>query len=195
MSDLSRIPIEQLPIQAILHFQPSPSYLAIPYLETIAVKEGIHDISIATDIFRLCTSHNSRNLDQPLPPNGNEPLPSFDLRQAIMQMQVDRKSKVYNISTPRLPDELTALFRLLDAASFADASVAPRDSARMDVVEVDRYEPTPDDELGIRPLEKGLVHDHRPTLAAFDRAGDISDMILYLAGGPLEDLFDLQTAR
>lgn len=70
-------------------------------------------------------------VDQPLPPNGNEPAENFDLRAAITQLQLDRGAAAQE----SLDDigELSRLADRLEAMSFADAFVAQRDWGRLEV--------------------------------------------------------------
>jgi len=72
-------------------------------------------------------------IEQPLPPNGNEPLPSFDLRRALMQIQMDRGRFEAVSPLPDQPQDLTEAFTAIDNASWADAHVHPRPSALMEV--------------------------------------------------------------
>jgi hypothetical protein len=56
-------------------------------------------------------------------------------------------------------------------------------SADYQLYEIDRYEPTIDDQLGVRILLKPELPDHIPTLPAYDRTLDISDCLLDSVGG------------
>ncbi|KAL7419140.1 hypothetical protein Q5752_005976 [Cryptotrichosporon argae] len=174
-NDTTRVPraaLAQLPLQTILHFLPPQRHVTEAYLAAIAAHEGIP----TTGQYDAGVSPRVDLLDQPLPPNGNEPMPHFDLRRAIMQMQLDRKSG------PQAADvddgvisgqDLAQLARCLDLRSYADAWVAPRSWAVMDVAEVDRFAPGPDDEGTTHPttlLVKPEVA--RPTLPAYDRASE-----------------------
>ena len=49
--------------------------------------------------------------------------------------------------------------------------------------EVDRYQPTLDDKLGVRTLLKPELPDHIPILPAYDRTTEISDFLLDKVGG------------
>lgn len=127
--DTARIPIAQLPLQTMLHFHPAPTHLAIPYLEEIARKERIHSWTPTNSV----GVDSKITLDCLLAPNGNEPLPTFDLRQAITQMQVDRNHPPV-IRTPwAFPQDLDRAYQMLDNVSFSDACVSPRDWAIMEV--------------------------------------------------------------
>ena len=129
-ADPARVPRNQLPLQTTLHFEAPPSYLAMPYLEAIALCEGV-------DSF-IDYEHDQRNkpvlLDQPLSPNGHEPLPYLDIRQAIMQLQLDRSGRTIPSSENNKAhlDPEAALVDL-DTTSFADAFVAPRTWADIEV--------------------------------------------------------------
>ena len=133
MSDPNRIPRDSLPLQTILHFRPPPSHLAIPYLETIALHENIRTAKLGARLYRGATSLPPPLIEQPLPPNGNEPLPSFDLRRALTQMQMDRGRFEAVSPLPDKPQDLTEAFTAIDNASWADTYVHPRPSALMEV--------------------------------------------------------------
>lgn len=127
--DTTRIPIAQLPLQAMLHFHPAPTHLAIPYLEEIARKERIHHWTPTNSV----GVDSKISLDCLLAPNGNEPLPTFDLRQAITQMQVDRSHPQMPQTPSAFPRDLDRAYRMLDNVSFSDAYVSPRDWTIMEV--------------------------------------------------------------
>ena len=118
-------------MQAILHFHTPPSNLAIPFLGAVARQEGIVNFAVATELFHASVSRVTPSLDQPLPPNGNEPLPAFDLRKALSQMQLDRSSG--HAANPPSPPQEDSVFGSMEAASWADALVAPRSRSIMDV--------------------------------------------------------------
>jgi len=88
----------------------------------------------ATDLLTRCTYRLPDVLDQPVPPNGHEPLPYFDLRRAITQMQLDRGARQTPPVEPKSPNtDLKRMFRQLNSGSFADAFVSPRAWALMEV--------------------------------------------------------------
>ena len=128
------MPRDQLPLQATLHFQPAPSHLAIPYLETLPLPEGICQPIDAVDLYARCSECTSELIDTPLAPNGNEPVRRFDLRQAITQMQLDRSAQsIRQNGEDSSKLSFRDVCRSLDIMSFADAHVSPRGWARMDV--------------------------------------------------------------
>jgi len=57
--------------------------------------------------------------------------------------------------------------------------------------EIDRYEPTPDDQLGVAALLKPELLDHIPTLPAYDRTSEIATFLSDNVGGapPPDDMF------
>jgi hypothetical protein len=181
-----------------LHFRAAPSYLAQPYLASIAQKHGFScNVSrLYQDCSRPCLPDL---VDQPLPPNGNEPEERFDLRAALMQMQLDRQSSCERrrhggVRKETLGD-IGALTRQLDAESYADAFVAPRPWARLEVCgrgghcsslqisEGDRFAPTGDDQDGIRLVCKPDVQDLHPVLAAYAASEDMATALVECAGG------------
>lgn len=62
------------------------------------------------------------------------------------------------------------------------------------MAEIDRYEPTGDDQLGVKILLKPELPHRIPTLPAYDRANEISSSLLDGIGGssPPDDLFTNQ---
>ncbi|KAK4684821.1 hypothetical protein P7C73_g5344, partial [Tremellales sp. Uapishka_1] len=191
-NDLSLVPIHQLPLQAILEFRPPPASVAIAYLEKLALLENAYIPGYANEVYQKCVHRTPIDyLDRPLPPNGNEPRPYFDLRKAINQMQLDLRHPI--ITRPIAEEvnfDLREMFRQIENISFSDAFVEPRLWARMEVVEIDRHQPGPDDELGLAALIKPPADDFRPTFAAYDRSLDISNELLRLSGRsrPARDL-------
>ncbi|ORY34106.1 hypothetical protein BCR39DRAFT_518512 [Naematelia encephala] len=196
-NDVQRIPVDQLPLQAILRFHPPPSYLAIPYLERIATRESITEPRYAADLYESCMIKSSTDRDQPVVPNGNEGLLHFDLRRALMQMQLDRQSScgLPSTQTAVQETELGKLVRRLEIVSFADAFVAPRDWAKMDVTEIDRHESGADDELGVLALVKPELPDRICYLPAYDYSDEMASTLIDMSGGYLPPIGDLHTAR
>lgn len=139
------IPINSLPLQTILHFQPPPSYVAQAYLGAIAQRHGV-SVDI-TQLYADCTRAPYDLVAQPLPPNGNEPLELFDLRAAINQMQAHRghASDRQDHRRSHMCTDLVDLVRQIETLSFADARVAPRGWELMEV----------------RMLQNGLTADLR----------------------------------
>ncbi|ORX36758.1 hypothetical protein BD324DRAFT_627072 [Kockovaella imperatae] len=182
-NDPSRIPIDTLPLQTVLYFQPPPSYLAIPFLETLAQQYGISP-NRAVDLYHGCCVSSCgvvNHLDQPLPPNGSEPIKRFDLRRAINQLQFDRK---VCRSSKRQPQDDLDEFRRIEVLSFCDAFVGPRGSHVLETELIDRHRPNTDDELGVHQLVKPWIKDSVPVLIGFDKATEIEAYLMDLVGGP-----------
>ncbi|KLT39860.1 hypothetical protein CC85DRAFT_250491 [Cutaneotrichosporon oleaginosum] len=188
-NDLATIPTDILPLQVILHFRAAPSYLVQPYLASIARRHGL-----ACDVPRLfqdCSRPCLTDLlEQPLPPNGNEPEERFDLRAALMQMQLDRqfscaRRRRHDGVDKRSLGEIGTLTRQLDAESYADTFVAPRPWARLEVCEGDRFMPSGDDQDGIRLVCKPDVQDLYPELAAYSASEEMAEALVECAGGSL----------
>jgi hypothetical protein len=105
-------------------------------------------------------------------------------------------------------DDLAMALKRADAVSYTDAHLAERSWAMMEVSrpdihvpkadfqlsEIDRYEPTLDDQLGVKSLLKPELPDHIPTLPADDRTSVIATFLLDSVGGslPPDDLFTTQ---
>lgn len=197
-----RIPLDHVPLHTTLHFFPPPSYLAQPYLAAIAAHHGVH--ADVANLYEQCAQPPLDLVEQPLPPNGNEPAARFDLRAAVTQMQLDR-SKVASRCDVIQPDdvpsvgglELADVVRRMEATSFADAFVAPRAWARMEVADIDRLSPSSDDQNMPGILVKPDVQDLYPALGAgaYANTADMSGTLLHLAGGALPPLGTLQLAQ
>lgn len=127
-TDISRIPLQTLPLQTILHFHPASIPLARAYLSAIAKHHGVED---AVPKHLRQQPYHCDLVDQPLPPSGNEPMETFDLRAAITQMQLDRGSVPEK--GPEDIRELSSLALRLENMSFADAFVSQRDWGRLEV--------------------------------------------------------------
>lgn len=127
------MPRDSLPLQTTLHFRPPAAELAQAYLAAVATVHGVE-----SDIGRLYERSleplRPELVNQPLPPNGNEPNAQFDLRAALTQLQLDRSAPAeLGAEEAELVGELDALLLRLDATSFADAYIAPRAWARLEV--------------------------------------------------------------
>ncbi|WVR07163.1 hypothetical protein IAU60_004204 [Kwoniella sp. DSM 27419] len=208
-NDHTRLPKDQLPLQAILQFRPPPSHIAIPYLSSIAIQEGCADGEAIPRLWRESMHRGGEvALDQPLPPNGNEPVPCADLRRAITQLQLDRGVNLEHAAEGHREDrlmvlagdveendDLDVLARRFEATSYADAFVDLRPAAKLELYEIDRHAPTADDELGPRLLVKPEMDDAYPVYAGSDISPIISGRLVGLAGGQLPILGDVQLAR
>jgi len=75
-----------------------------------------------------------QSLQTPGPPNGNEWLPTFDLRRAIMQLQLERGVPIDDVPSPAPDlDDLAMVFKRADVVSYTDAHLAERSWATMEV--------------------------------------------------------------
>jgi len=78
--------------------------------------------------------NHPQSLQTPGPPNGNEWLPSFDLRRAIMQLQLERGVPIDDFPSPAPDlDDLAMVFKRADLVSYTDAHLAERSWATMEV--------------------------------------------------------------
>lgn len=118
-----------------------------------------------------------------------------------MQMQLDRKSSYERLRHRGVRHhsvgEIGVLARQLDAESYADAFVAPRpwacqevrgghtSTANIQISEIDRFVPTPDDQDGIRLLYKPEVPDVYPVLARYGATAELAEALVVSAGGGL----------
>jgi hypothetical protein len=123
------VPIASLPLQAILRYRPVPAELAVPYLAAIAANEGVGDVA---GLYAASHSAPPDLLEQPLAPNGHEVIPTFDLRRAIMQMQLDRGGQAKGQSGMPV-DGMEAVVAAFDARSYSNAFVQPRASSVIEV--------------------------------------------------------------
>ena len=199
VADPSAAPLDQLPLQTILHFQPPSADLAISYLDHLARYSGIGQAGYAADLYRLSTVTPRDVIDRPLPPNGNEPLELFDLRRAIVQMQLERDgNREVQVSTESPADtepvDFGPVARTVELRSLADA-LSPPAWAVMEIDEIDRYNTTPDDMVGIHQLVKPPLRDDRPYLGAvaYDRCTAIASTLQPLS--PPAEVHDLPSRR
>lgn len=72
----------------------------------------------------------------PLCPNGHEPIPTFDLRKAITQLQLDRGKSSCSPLRAEEVIELPALVAGIEQRSFTDAWIAPRPWAVVEVCDL-----------------------------------------------------------
>ncbi|KAI9639449.1 uncharacterized protein MKK02DRAFT_29508 [Dioszegia hungarica] len=182
-NDPLRIPIATLPLQAILQFEAPPPSLAISYLGAIAQHETLtHLDPSALHTSSFSSTPNLLAQPTPLPPNGHEPIPTFDLRRAITQMQLDRNVAPYSSSRPMdsPSKDLICLAKSLEQRSFADAWISPRPWATIEMNELDRYGDTPDDLLGVHALSKPEVHPDRVALPGHSAEMDMEEYLLSL---------------
>lgn len=134
------IPFEELALQTTLLFDRPPSYLALPYLESIYGK-AMPGLATASRI-NLVEQHGT--------PSTSRLVAGVDLRQALMQLQV-------GLPAPRLgappPQDLASAHRELDLCSYSDAWIES-DDALIAVHEIDRNARSADDEVEARLLVK-----------------------------------------
>lgn len=135
---LDNVAIESLPLQAILQFEPPERDQAIEYLSSLCTSLGIeceNPLAYVTDLYERSIVTSSDMLEKPGPPNGNEWLPIFDLRKAVMQLQLERGH--CPTESPRqtgLPEvDLNSLAKELNMRSYADAHLDQRSWAMMEV--------------------------------------------------------------
>jgi hypothetical protein len=113
--------LDQLPLQTILYFQPPTRETAITYLQKLCSELGIDTPRYADDVYERASAPAPDLLDQPLPPNGSEWLPYFDLRKAINQIQLERGVvPADQENREHDPDDLQSELRKLDNRSFED---------------------------------------------------------------------------
>jgi hypothetical protein len=202
--------LDALPLQAILQFKPPPRDLAIAHLASLCAQLGLdHDEHYLAGLYDRSMVNPPESLQTPGPPNGNEWLPSFDLRRAITQLQLERGVPIDDAPSPeRNIDDLAMALKRADVVSYTDAHLAERSWATMEVSrhdihvlradfqlsEIDRYQPTPDDQLGVKCLLKPELPDHIPTLPAYDRTSEIATSLLDNLGGvpSTDDLYTNQ---
>lgn len=89
MLDLSLVPLEDLPLQMILHFQACAEHETVSYLQSIALAEGFNlERASLYGLLRESAELISLDVpDEPLHPSTTE-LPSADLRQVVQSLQL-----------------------------------------------------------------------------------------------------------
>jgi hypothetical protein len=127
--------LDALPLQAILQFQPPPRDLAIAHLASLSSQLGLdHDEHYLDGLYDRSVVNSPESLQTPGPPNGNEWLPSFDLRRAIMQLQLERGVPTEDAPSPeRNTDDLAMALKRADVVTYTDAHLAERSWATMEV--------------------------------------------------------------
>lgn len=141
IAGIDNVAVGSLPLQAILHFQPPPRNQAIDYLTSLCSKLGIESENpeaYVADLYDRSVVTSSDLIARPGPPNGNEWLPSFDLRKAIMQLQLERGHPSATETSDADPPErdLNDLARRIDMLSYTDAHLHPRSWAVMEVSDI-----------------------------------------------------------
>lgn len=92
IADIEQVMCDSIPLQAILHFEPPSRDLAVPYLNSLCNRLDLDPASspgYTSGLYERSVVHRPRTVQAPGPPNGNEILPYFDLRRAIMQLQLE----------------------------------------------------------------------------------------------------------
>ncbi|KAF8591408.1 P-loop containing nucleoside triphosphate hydrolase protein [Ramaria rubella] len=89
-NDISLIPLDDLPLQTCLHFEPCPSPLAVTFLQCVCLVEGhlVPRKQIEVTYARTYTLINCDESDQPLVPYPSQRFPCSDLRRALNDMQL-----------------------------------------------------------------------------------------------------------
>jgi hypothetical protein len=127
--------LSALPLQAILQFNPPSREIAIPHLASLSDKLGLErDKAYIADLYDRSVFRCPSILQTPGPPNGNEWLPSFDLRRAITQLQLERGVPIRDthMSSNGLSD-LNSAVKRAEVLSYTDAHLDQRSWATMEV--------------------------------------------------------------
>ncbi|CAG7848735.1 SubName: Full=Uncharacterized protein {ECO:0000313/EMBL:CCA69957.1} [Serendipita indica DSM 11827] len=180
-NDVRLIPVDDLPLQMVLYFNPCDASLGTSYLQAIAIAEG-------RLVKRECTQACMEGSiyypikvdipDQPMHPLPSEqPLFQHDLKKAINALQFhlavnntgerieDNDVALLSAVTPEDTryrpqssneemDELRALGVALDAVSLSDALIDRRAKVTLEAQSIDRYGPSGDDIQGHMLLSK-----------------------------------------
>lgn len=176
MVDLSLVHFEELALQTTLLFSPPPSYLTIPYLETILRCEDIpYDSTLIPSLIDGLSRFSETLVEQTFTPSTSRWPAGIDVRAALTQLQMgvecstrQSSTKAIHSSIPELvkpnttaqdvhEDEIAQLkeqARKLEIRSYADSWVLPRPEAIMEAFEIDRYATNSDDEVEVMLLEK-----------------------------------------
>lgn len=127
--------LDALPLQAILQFKPPHRDLVIPHLASICDQLGLdHDRPYLDGLYDRSMVQPPEILQSPGPPNGNEWLSFFDLRRAIMQLQLERGIAIENAPNPeRTVDDLQMAIRRAEVISYTDAHLSERSWATIEV--------------------------------------------------------------
>jgi len=127
--------LDALPLQAILQFKPPPRELAIAHLASVCAQLRLdRDPQYLEGLYERSIVKPPQCLQIPGPPNGNEWLPAFDLRRAIVQLQLERGIPIDNTpSADRNIDDLSMAVKRAEVISYTDAHLTERSWATMEV--------------------------------------------------------------
>jgi hypothetical protein len=135
---------DSIPLQAILHFEPPSRDVALPSLNSLCNRLDIDLASTpeyTSGLYERSVVHRPRTVQAPGPPNGNEILPYFDLRRAIMQLQLEMghfSDLKESTPTPKTSAQantagLDEVVKRAEVLSYTDAYLDERSWAVMEV--------------------------------------------------------------
>jgi len=137
---------DSIPLQAILQFQPPSQEVAVPYLSSLCAQLDLDlgtNAEYTSGLYERNIVHRPRTVQAPGPPNGNEILPYFDLRRAIMQLQLEMGQTqttetetpmiTASVSHPSATQDLAAMIKCAEKLSYTDAYLDERSWAVMEV--------------------------------------------------------------
>jgi hypothetical protein len=109
--------------------------MATAHLASLCAQLGLdHDEHYLDGLYDRSVVNPPESLQTPGPPNGNEWLPTFDLRRAIMQLQLERGVPIDHVSSSEANiDDLAMALKRADVVSYTDAHLAERSWATMEV--------------------------------------------------------------
>jgi hypothetical protein len=136
---------DSIPLQAILQFQPPSQEVAVPYLSSLCTQLDLDlgtNAEYTSSLYERSIVHRPRTIQAPGPPNGNEFLSYFDLRRAIMQLQLEmgqtqttevNPTTTVSVSHPSATQDLAAMIKRAEKLSYTDAYLDERSWAVMEV--------------------------------------------------------------
>lgn len=127
--------LDAIPLQAILQFKPPPRQSVVTHLAYLCDQLGIErNQDYLNGLYDRSVIHPPQILQSPGPPNGNEWLPFFDLRKAIMQLQLERGVPIEKAPAAECrPQDFKTVVKRAEVNSYADAHLAERPWAVMEV--------------------------------------------------------------
>lgn len=138
MTDARSCPFDSLPLQSVLQFEPPGRDEAVSYLSALCGQLDLvstDNAAYARGLYDRSVVRQPGLVKRPGPPNGHEWLPYFDLRRAIMQLQLERGSQHIVVDSPDEDPsgDIRCLSQAIDARSFVDADLSRRDPAVTEV--------------------------------------------------------------
>ncbi|KAI8975797.1 hypothetical protein BD414DRAFT_496942 [Trametes punicea] len=193
-NDVSSVPLEGLPLQTVLHFQPCPIPLAASYLQALCLLEG--RMVERSEVERLYARHSDligeRQADSAVHPR-SIPQPPPDLRRTINQLQLGQTvAKAQEAALlpalaqdSKLSEALIHIAKCISLNSFVDCRLRRPGTAVVRDLLANSPSPCADDQLGFKHLvaePQDMDSDLPVTFSTYYCDQDIVDELLSFSG-------------